>query len=337
MRPTVWTYGLVTLVLASLAAVYAMAVVVGTAPLTLVAVALVGALAVVGAVVSVRASTRVPRPRVGDIAAGAATAALALLLVREMHIPALVAMSIVVVLVGMLVAPWGPLDVRSECAGYAGAFVGLVPPGIVVPSVWVAGAGAMAGLLASVIGPSVLPGVGGRLGLVAFMASSSVYWFGTALGGVHDVVLLPEFHGLAQGAVVPIGAVAATVTWVLIQRRGWDFALASGLTSLLVCGGVYLSSMGDLAPVFAAAWFGGTMVGISAPAQLPGAVWIGFAGMLYGAHLLPFPDPIAGHVGVLGVLAVIAVLVVMGVLRVAGGIAARGARRPRAVPGHPPV
>ena len=43
-------------------------------------------------------------------------------------------------------------------------------------------AGAVAGLLWSVIGPCVLPGVGGRLGLVAFMASTGIYWLGSVLG-----------------------------------------------------------------------------------------------------------------------------------------------------------
>lgn len=316
MRRTVWTYALAAVTLGSLIAMYVVAFIIGAEPLPLAIVVIAIILATIGALVAVRDSLRVPRPRVADAAASVVATALSLLLSREMGVPPLVAVSITAVIIGMMVAPRGPLDVRSECSAYTGAFVGLLAPAVAVPFGWVLLAGGLAGLLWSVIGPYVLPGVGGRLGLVALMGSSFVYWLASALGYEHKAVVLPEVQGLAHMAMIPIGGVAAVLTWVLIQRLGWDLALASGLTSLVVCGGVHLSGMGALEPVLASAWFGGTMVGLSAPARLPNAGWVTLAGLMYGAYMLHFEGPLTGHVGVIGATGTIAVLVAMGALRV---------------------
>lgn len=326
MRRTLWTYALAALTLAALVAMYIVAFVVGAEPLPLAVVIIAVFLAVIGAAVAVRDSMSVPRPRAADIAAGAAATTFSLLLCREMGIPALVTVSIVAIVIGMMVAPRGPLDVRAEGAAYVGAFVGLLAPSITVPSGWVVLAGALAGLLWSIIGPYVLPGVGGRLGLVAFMGSSAIYWLASALGYEHQAVLVPEVQGMAHMAMIPIGGVAAVVTWLLIQRRGWDFALASGITSLLVCGGIYMADMGALAPVLSTAWFGGTMVGLSTPARLPSAAWVTLAGLMYGAYMLHFEGPLTGHVGVIGATGTIAVFIAMGALRVGTWLTPRATR-----------
>jgi len=315
VRRTVWTYALAAVTVASLIAMYVVAFIVGAEPLPLSIVVIAIILATIGAVVAVRDSLRVPRPRVADVAAGVAGTALSLLLTREMGMPALVAVSITAIIIGMMVAPHGPLDVRSECSAYTGAFVGLLAPTITVPFGWVLLAGALAGLLWSVIGPYVLPGVGGRLGLVALMGSSFIYWLASVFGYEHNAVPLPEVQGMAHMAIIPIGGVAAVLTWLLIQRLGWDLALASGSTSLIVCSAVHLADMGALEPVLATAWFGGTMVGLSAPARLPNAAWVTLAGLMYGAYMLHFEGPLTGHVGVIGATGTIAVFVAMGALR----------------------
>jgi hypothetical protein len=295
---------------------YIIAFVMGAEPLPLSLVIIALVLALIGAAIAVRDSVAVPRPRVSDVAAGAAATAFSLLLCREMGIPALVTVSITAIVIGMMTAPRGPLDDRAEGSAYVGAFVGLLAPTITVPSGWVIVAGAVAGLLWSLIGLYVMPGVGGRLGLVAFMGSSAIYWLATALGYDHGKVLLPEVQGMAHMAMIPIGGVAAVLTWMLIQRRGWDFALASGVTSLAVCGGIHMADMGALEPVLATAWFGGTMVGLSTPARLPNAGWVTLAGLMYGAYMLHFAGPLTGHVGVIGATGTIAVFVAMGALRV---------------------
>ncbi len=316
MRPTPWTYALGAVTLASLIGMYVVAFVMGAEPLPLSVVIIGAILAVVGATVAMGASQPLLRPRLRDVAAGTGATAMAMFMTRQLEIPELVTVALVAIILGVMAAPTGPLDVRSEGAGYTGAFAGLLAPSVVVPLGWVMVAGAVSGLLWSVVGPCVFPGVGGRLGLVALMASSAVYLVPALLGHNGTPVLVPQVNGLAHAAMVPIGAAGAIITWVLIQRCGWDFALASGLTSLLVCGGIYMSSMGALAPVLGTAWFGGTMVGLSLPARLPNAAWVIAAGLIYGAFMLHFEGPLEGHVGVIGATGVIAVFVMMGVSRV---------------------
>ncbi len=323
MRPTPWTYALCGLQLASLAIMYVVAFVLGAEPLPLSIVVIAGALAAIGAWAGVRGSLRVPRPRVRDVLTAGAATALALFLCREMAVPPIIAVSLVAITLGMMAAPRGPLDHLSRGAGYVGAFVGLLAPSITVPSPWVVASGAVGGLLWSMIGPGAYSGVGGRLGLVAFMASSAVYWFASSLGYEQGMLLVPDVNGLAHAAMVPIGAAGAVITWVLINRRGWDFTLASGVTSLAVCGCIAISDMGTLSPVLATAWFGGTMVGLSTPARLPNAAWVAAAGMMYGAYMLHFEGPLQGHVGVIGATGVIAVFVAMGALRLAAAVMSR--------------
>lgn len=323
MRPTPWTYALGALALVTLGAMYVVAFVMGAEPMPL-AVLLVGwVVACAGAAAALASSLPLVRPRPGDIAAGAAASGMALFLTRGMAMPALVAVSLVAVVLGVMGSRHGFLDRTAMGAGYAGAFVGLISPGLVVPSAWVVIAGAAAGLMWSVIGPRVLPGVGGRLGLVAFMASAGIYWLAAAFGEERGAVLLPEPNGLAHMAMVPIAAAGAVVTWMLIQRAGWDFALASGLTSLAVCGGIDLTVAADLAPVLGTAWFGGTMVGLSLPDRLPNPGWVLLAGLVYGAFMLRFTGPLAGHVGVIGATAMIGVFVSMGAIEVSRALAAR--------------
>lgn len=312
VRPTPWTYALGAITLASLAAMYVVAFVLGAEPLPLGIVVLAGALACVGAAAAVRASLPLVRPRAGDLIAGAAAAAMTLLFTRGMGVPALVAVSLVAILLGVMASRQGFLDRTAQGAGYAGAFVGLIAPGITLHTAWVVLAGAVAGLLWSVIGPCVLPGVGGRLGLVAFMASAGMYWVAGALGHESGALLAPGVDGLTHMAMVPVAAAGAIVTWVLIERAGWDFALASGLTSLAVCGVIDLSMASGLAPVLGSAWFGGTMVGLSVPERLPTAGWVLLAGLAYGAFMLHFEGPLTGHVGVIGATATIGVFVSMG-------------------------
>ena len=327
MRPTPWTYALGAVTLLSLAGMYGLAFVAGAEPLPLAVVVIAAILAVIGAISAMGVSLPLMRPRLRDIVTGAGATAMAMFLTRDMEIPALVTVSLVAIVLGIMVVPTGPLDARAEGAGYTGAFVGLITPSLIIPVSWVIVAGAVSGLLWSVIGPCVFPGVGGRLGLVAFMASSAVYGVATALGDDRTQVLLPQVGGLAHAAMMPIGAAGAIITWVLIQRCGWDFALASGLTSLLVCGVIHMSSMGALAPVLGTAWFGGTMVGLSLPARLPNAAWVIVAGLMYGAYMLRFEGPLEGHVGVIGATGVIAVFVAMGAMRVGSWVTALRARR----------
>ena len=312
MRPTATTYALGALVLVSVAAMYVLSFVLGSEPLPLIAVLCMSVFAVVGAVVALRTSLPVRPPRAGDAVAGCIGADATLFLAREMGVPQLVAGALVAVAFGVAALPGGPLDALAAGAGYTGAFVGLLTPDITLSWYWVVIAGTAAGVLWSVIAPSVLRGVGGRMGVVGFMASAGIYAVADLLGDEHNATLLPQVNGLAHAAAVPVGAAAAMITWTLINRAGWGFNLASGLPALAVCGVIAMSGMGAEGVVLATAFFGGTIVGGAAPDRVPSAAWMMLAGALYGALMLHFEGPLQGHVGVVGVTGTIACLAVIG-------------------------
>jgi hypothetical protein len=217
-----------------------------------------------------------------------------------MGIPLLVAGSIVAVCLGFAQVWDGPLDAMSAGAGYAGTTVGLVPQYVTQSSWLVIAAAVICGVLWSLVGPSVWDGVGGRMGSVAFIAGSVVYLAADALGLERSHRLLPlHMSELAHWSVVPVGAIAAVLTWVLVQRLDVPFVLASGLLSLIVCVGLNLTQPIP-ASVLDAAFFGGTFVGGTAPRRLPNVAWVAGAGALYGALMLHFAGPLTGHIGVLG-------------------------------------
>lgn len=316
MRPTAGTYALGALVLVSMAAMYVLSFVLGSEPLPLIAVLCISVFAVVGTVVVLRTSLPVRRPRAVDAVAGFIGADAALFLAREMGIPQLVAGALVAVAFGVAALPGGPLDSLAAAAGYTGAFVGLITPSITLGWYWVVIAGTAAGVLWSVIGPSVLSGVGGRMGVVGFMASAGIYAFADLLGDEHNATLLPQVNGLAHAAVIPVGAAAAVITWTLVNRAGWGFNLASGLPALAVCGVIAMSGMGAVGAVLATAFFGGTFVGGASLARVSSAGWMMLTGAIYGAFMLHFEGPLQGHVGVVGVTGTIACLSVVGLQRV---------------------
>ena len=315
MRPTPWTYLLGVVVLLFLGVMYVRSFVIGAEPVPLVLVVVVGIPFAVGAVHALRTSLPVPRARAVEVVTAVSSTVATLGMSREMGIPPLVAAALVAVVLGVMALDGGPLDAVAAGAGYSGAFVGLLAPAVTVSWYWVVLAGALAGVLWTLIGPAVFSGVGGRMGVVAFMASSAVYWVADLLGADHEYILLPE-GGLAHWTVVPIGAAGAVITWMLMNRLGWTFNLASGLPSLAVCGVLAMAGPPGLEVVLATAFFGGTFVGGTSLARLPTALWLGAAGLLYGAFMLHFEGPLTGHVGVIGATGTIAALAVIGVLAI---------------------
>jgi hypothetical protein len=147
MRPTPWTYALGAVTLLSLAGMYGLAFVAGAEPLPLAVAVIAAILAVIGAISAMGVSLPLMRPRLRDIVTGAGATAMAMLLTRDMEIPALVTVSLVAIVLGVMTVPTGPLDARAEGAGYTGAFVGLLTPTLTIPVGWVILAGAVSGLL----------------------------------------------------------------------------------------------------------------------------------------------------------------------------------------------
>ena len=255
-------------------------------------------------------SHAVGRVRLVDVVAATAGGALAQFLTREMGISLLVAGSLIAVGVGIAMLGDGPLDTMAGGAAYAGICVGLLPSYVTQSSWLVIGASVLCGVLWSLAGPSVWNGIGGRMGLVAFIAGSVVYLVADVFGLERTHRLVPiRMDGLAHWAVVPVGAIAAVLTWVLVERLGVPFVLASGALSLVVCLTLDLTKPVPMS-VLDVAFFGGTFVGGSSVRRLPNAAWVALAGLVYGALMLHFKGPLTGHVGVLGATGTIACLAV---------------------------
>jgi hypothetical protein len=320
MTPTRVTVALGVLVMISLTGMYVLAFVLGAEPIPLALVAVVALLALFGGIVTLRTSRAVPRPRLVDVVIAMSATAASLFMTREMGMRPLVAAAMIGVVIGVAALADGPLDAMSSVAGYSGSMVGLLAPSVTISGYWVVAAGAVAGLLWSVIGPAVFDGVGGRMGVVAYMGSSAIYLIADLVGANHNAVIIPSVDGMAHAAIIPIGAAGAVITWVLVNQRGWGFVLASALTSLIVCGVIGMSDMGPLEPVLATAWFGGTFVGGTAPGRLPNPAWLALAGALYGSFMLHFEGPLQGHVGVIGATGTIACFAVIGLRRLVGGM-----------------
>lgn len=270
-----------------------------------VLVLVIGAFALLGFLLSLITSRAARRPRAVDMVLGAAAAIFAQFLSREMGIPVLVAMGITGCILGVMALPGGPLDFMASACGYTGLFTGLAQPGPALPWGWVVAAGLLAGTLFSVIGPAVLPGVGARMGAVAFLSGSLVYLIVGITGNDVPAILPADGTGFANWSILPIGMAGALVTWTLASRTTMPFVLASALPSLVVCGVMAVVLPANVA-VLGSAWVGGTLIASAAPQRLPTALWIGLAGIVYGALMLHFAGPLTGHAGVLGATATIA-------------------------------
>lgn len=275
-------------------------------PLPRASAVVIGVFLIGGIAVTTLTSRDVGRVRAVDAVLAVAAAALTVFLARDMGMPVIVAASLVAIILGVMTLPGQAIDANAAGAGYTGAFVGMMSSDVMLGVGWVLGAALVAGALWSLVGPAVWDGVGGRMGAVAYISASGVYLVANLLGDVRDGVAPPGLDGMAHASVVPIGCAAALVTWALIQRAGLPFVLASGLTSLAVCGVVALT-MPHGAPL-AAAWFGGTFVGGVGTNRLPNAAWVALAGGVFGLLTMHFSGPLSGHVGVLGATATIACL-----------------------------
>lgn len=148
----------------------------------------------------------------------------------------MVAGGIVGAIVGIGVLWDWPLDPISAGAGYAGAFVGLLSPSV-TESFWlVIAAAVVCGVLWPLAGPSVWDGIGGRMGLVAFLASCLVYVVADLFGAQQDYSLVPLNMGpVAHWMIVPAGAIGALLTEVVMDRLHAPLVLTSAGLPVVVC------------------------------------------------------------------------------------------------------
>lgn len=268
---------------------------------------LLGLLALLGFGLAIATSHCVCAPRWADLVVALVGVSLALFMTRGMGMHLLVAAGATGTLLGCAALPGMPLDVMGAGSGYAAMFAGLVSPVVTLPYWTIILAGLLAGLLFSAIGPSLMPGVGARMGTAAFIGGSLVYFAANLAGAEQPAILPPPAAGTPHWALVPVALGGAWVTWALVVRLGMPFVLASASTTLLVCAGTthFLPSM---ASVLGTAWLGATLVGGSGSNRLPTPFWIGAAALIFGFLMLHFGGPLKGHAGVIGATATIACL-----------------------------
>lgn len=309
MTPRAGTYALAAAMVAGMIAVYVTSFVVAPDTWMRVPAVLLGVLALVGAGLAIATSSPPARVRLMDVASALASTLATFLLARDLGVEPVVAASLVLVTFGLAAQPLGLVDGRAARAGFAGAFVGLIGPAVTISWYWVALAGAIAGVLWSLIGPSVMPGFGGRIGLMAFMGAVAAFTLADLVGDRGNVSLLPVPSEVPTWSLLPVCAFAALITWTLRNRTGLNYATCVGVPTLVISAGIALApNLGNQGAVMATAWLGGAALAGTSLTRLPNAGWVFVAALLYGCLMMRFTGPYAGHAGVIGTLAVIAEL-----------------------------
>ena len=281
-----------------------------------VGVTVLGVLALAGIYLAVRSSRPAARPRVVDVASALASTLATFFMARDLGVQPVAAAALVLVTIGLAAQPLGAMDGRAARAAFAGAFVGLIGPSITVPWYWVALSGAIAGFLWSLIGPSIMPGFGGRIGLMAFLSSAIAYKTADLVDGAGNVALLPPTAGLPTWTVVPVGVASALVTWTLYYRTRLHYVACVGLPALVVASGIAASpGLGSHGAVLATAWLGGAALAGTSLERLPNAAWIFLAALVYAGLMVRFTGPYQGHAGAIGVLALIGELAIFALRR----------------------
>ena len=311
-NPTPGAWILAVVFTAALGTVYACSFFLHDRPVVWLLTFLVGLLALLGLLLGLVTSSCVCRPRAVDLVVALAGAGMAQYLTREMQMPLLVGGAMAGTLLGIAQLWDGPLDSTAAGAGYTGVVAGMVAATITLHEVWILAAGVIAGAVFVMMGPTVLPGVGARMGTAGFIGASFVYLSADVVGAERPALIPPPSSHLPHWGLVVVAVAGALFTWALVNRGGVPYVLASALPSLLLVSITAATLPTHLAAVLGVAWFGGTFVGGTGLNRLPTAVWIAVAAALFGALMLNFEGPLNGHAGVVGVTASIACLAASG-------------------------
>ena len=261
-------------------------------------------------------------PALAQVVASTLGAMAVAFLARELHLEPVLAAAVVGVVAS---SPITPTWLRAHAAPvYVGAFAGMTSPLVLAHPLLVAAAGAIAGLLFSVLRSTWL-GVGGKLGMLAFtgvtLASLLAHWLGVSAGEAKLLELqLPD-----KLAILVAAPAAAVATYELQQRLGWSPVLASAsVTCTFVLAMVFIGaeSLYAVAPA-AIACFGGSFVAMTGEVHAADRPWLpAVGGVIYGLLQISFEPTLAGIGGDFGATAVVAVLVVIGLEKLAAPVSA---------------
>ena len=225
--------------------------------------------------------------------------------------------------VGTLAGFWGLSGAgsRQTHAGpiYCGAFVGMTSALILPNPWWIAAAGLLAGYFYSVSG-QVVRGIGGKMGSTAFagaMVTILLARVATMAGPGPKIIALDSAGKLA---VLIASLCAPSISYGLAQNWGLGPILGSALPSAVAA--LALHSQGHSIPFavgpVAAAWFGGSFIGMTLPHRIGTRPWmLPIMGLLFGWLWISFKPPLVGIGGGLGATAAVSVLAVVGAVRFA--------------------
>ncbi|MFM7312056.1 MAG: hypothetical protein ACKO0M_02625 [Cyanobium sp.] len=201
---------------------------------------------------------------------------------------------------------------------YCGAFAGMTSELVLRHPGWVLLAGAVAGLLLTLLQHS-WRGIGGKLGSTAFLAVVGTGVIAAAFGALGAGAQLHRFTTPEQGLLIGFALLSPLVTHILSYRCRLGAVLGSALPSLVVA---------LLAPKpLAAIWLGASFVGMTAPERLAGHPIRSLLAMgaLFGLFTLGFEPRLAGIGGDLGATAAVSVFAVLGARALISGRGAGGA------------
>ncbi|CAB4938655.1 unannotated protein [freshwater metagenome] len=270
--------------------------------------------AIGGLVIAVRAC----RPDVSfdpidPVLSTAATLA-TVLLVRSADLAPTLAIGIVGVVAGLL--PIFPGVSRNHAAcGYAGSFAGACSPLVLPGTGWVVAAGALTGVFWMLL-KGVVPGIGGRIGAITFVAVFLI-WAVAAAGGWDGPGAPVTELDTVDGVLVLAAALAATLTTYGLAAAGrMNVIVASalptvGFTLLILA---VDGPAGIAGPTIASAWLAGSATGMTASEWVLHRHLLAVAGVLTGIFVVGFEPTLVGLGGDFGTMAFIAVLAAIGLL-----------------------
>lgn len=212
---------------------------------------------------------------------------------------------------------------------YVGAMAGMTSPVVLLGPAWLILAGLLTGCLWCIVREAWI-GVGGKIGTIAFAGVALTALVSVFFGYAGATPPLPQYAPLQEFGVIAVAIVGAVVTQWLAHGRRWGVLLASAAPTALVIAVSLGVSRGITLPsdALAAAWFGASFVGMTAPARLRGQRWMLLAAAaVFGVLLVLFEAHLSGLGGDLGATAAAAVISVLGLRWVIDR------RRDRAAPG----
>jgi hypothetical protein len=202
---------------------------------------------------------------------------------------------------------------------YCGSFVGMTSIQLLHTHGEVAIAGVVAGLL-FVLTESAYPGLGGKLGTIAFAGAVL-----TGLGLERQFIIAPVPDGPLAFLIIGHAVIATIVTYWLNVTRGHGAVIASGIVGLV--GGLILPAIdAEIGPLLAVVVICASFGGMSNGERFPRFSAVAVVGVITGLIFVYSTPLMGGAGGKLGTIAFAAALAVRGYMNLLEDSPARSTR-----------